>query len=155
MRVLLFQKINITNLTILLLFQVNLFFSCTKETGREKEEGAIVADLWMRPRPPGVRMVSIYGKIQNNGSYERKILSWQSSSFSSLEMHESKLDEKGIMRMKEIPLPVVLPVGESNWEPGSTHIMGIGAVSEKEEEAFLEVQWEDGKKSVWKVEIRK
>ncbi len=100
-------------------------------------------------------MVSIYGKIQNNGSYERKILSWQSSSFSSLEMHESKLDEKGIMRMKEIPLPVVLPVGESNWEPGSTHIMGIGAVSEKEEEAFLEVQWEDGKKSVWKVEIRK
>lgn len=110
-------KINITNLTILLLFQVVLFFSC-----RSAPNGFEVKLL-----PEDVHSSVAYGTLLIDSKVNQALIGVKCDGFERVEWHESKIDENQIMRMIQIPYPIHLVADRKySFQPGGSHLMLFG-----------------------------
>jgi copper(I)-binding protein len=68
----------------------------------------------------------IYMTLMNEGSADDVLLSAETDAAEAAELHESKMDDKGVMRMKPLDR-LDLPAGEAAvLAPGGKHLMLIG-----------------------------
>ena len=73
---------------------------------------------------------AVYMKLVNQGGTDDVLLSAASDMASAVELHESKLDENGVMKMGPVPNIPVPAGGSATLEPGGLHVMLIGLKKE-------------------------
>lgn len=90
--------------------------------------GAVhVADAWAGTTPPNAETAAIYLSISNETSKAAHVLSVTSEHCGSTEIHESKLDDQQVMRMRPADADA-LTVGSGEtleMRPGALHVMCI------------------------------
>jgi copper(I)-binding protein len=117
MMVLLLRKLNTIKWTLLLLFQVNLSFSCTSPP----------ADFTVRLAPDQVKTSVAYGSFLSDPKNDLVLTKIQCEGYDFVEWHESKIDEKGIMRMNKKPYPLSLKKNTMySFVSGGGHLMLMG-----------------------------
>ncbi|MCZ8156297.1 MAG: copper chaperone PCu(A)C [Leptospira sp.] len=105
---------NLTNLSILLLIQVNLSFSCRK----------LDSSLTVRLVPDHAKLSVAYGDVTLATQKPEKLVEINCEAFGKVEWHDSKIDEAGVMRMNEVPLPLEIEKGKLyRFEPNGQHLM--------------------------------
>lgn len=83
-----------------------------------------VTDVWARPMPQG-QNGAVYFTIQNHTDTDDQLLAVKGDIASSVEMHLSAMNDKGVMSMSKQD-SVKIPVGETiAFEPGGLHVMLI------------------------------
>ena len=78
---------------------------------------------WLKQLPPVVPLRAGYISIENNSDQNHEIIAFQSDAFEAVEMHETRMQQDGTMRMVElesIPLPAKSLV---ELKPGGRHLM--------------------------------
>ncbi|WP_167481802.1 copper chaperone PCu(A)C [Leptospira bouyouniensis] len=134
--VLLFRKVNTTNLGILLLIQVNLFSFCHKSN--------VSQTLWTIPVPDVAKTTAVYGEIQNPSDNEITIVALESNEYKKVEFHTMVLDNEGIMRMKKMEFPISLKPKEIiKLERGGSHLMLYDKQTTKEK-LMITIQYSNG-----------
>lgn len=84
-------------------------------------------DGWIKQLPPVVPMRAGYMQIKNHSSTAQQIVSLQSSSFETVEMHETKMAE-GMMKMIELESLEIPEKSTVELKPGGKHLMLITPV---------------------------
>jgi periplasmic copper chaperone A len=79
---------------------------------------------WIRSGPPGATVLAGYARLSNPGTTELRIVEARSSSFASVEFHET-LDEDGVAKMRAVEALVIPAGGSLTLEPGGLHLMLI------------------------------
>ena len=64
--------------------------------------------------------------LMNEGDAEDRLLSADSDVADAVELHESKMDENGVMKMSPIEAVIVPAGGSATLEPGGMHVMLLG-----------------------------
>jgi copper(I)-binding protein len=83
-----------------------------------------VTDVRARPMTQG-QNGAIYFTIQNHTEMDEQLLAVKGDVASSIEMHQSAMNDKGVMSMAKQD-SVKIPVGETvTFEPGGLHVMLI------------------------------
>gem|GEM_PF-2490566 len=125
-----FRNLNTIILTIIFLFQVNLYFSCTNATEEllvQKEESGILAGFWVRKVPDSATVTAGYGKITNLRDTDVEIRGIRSEDFEMVEWHHSSIDPSGVAKMRKVDFPIPLTSNkEVLLEKGADHLMLIG-----------------------------
>ncbi len=115
--VLLKQKINYTNGSILLLFQAYLFFSCAHEQSQFE----------IRVQPEMVASSAAYGNLWIDSKEEKTLTEIQCTGYTTVEWHKSSSDARGIMRMRKVPFPITLKQNQMySFVKGGDHLMLLG-----------------------------
>ncbi|GBF50479.1 hypothetical protein LPTSP4_20040 [Leptospira ryugenii] len=107
-----------------MLFQVILSFSCTKiQLNPENQTNA----FQVRSVPEGVTLSVAYGTWAPKVKAEAKLVGIHIQDFQLVEWHESQIDERAVMRMKKVNLPLSIPPGSVfTFSPSGTHLMLLG-----------------------------
>jgi periplasmic copper chaperone A len=88
--------------------------------------GAIEAsDVWARESPATAQTGAIYLELHNNTRTADALVGIQTPACGRVELHESAMDENGVMRMAPVPGErIELPAGShAVLAPGGLHIM--------------------------------
>ena len=73
---------------------------------------------------------AVFLKLMNEGHNDDMLISAGSDIAEAVELHESKMDEQGVMKMSPVP-NIPLPAGDTvALQPGGLHIMLIGLKEE-------------------------
>jgi len=73
---------------------------------------------------------AVFMKLMNEGGADDVLLSAQSGVAETVELHQSKMDENGVMKMSPVP-DIPVPAGETvTLEPGGLHVMLLGLKEE-------------------------
>ena len=93
----------------------------------EEGTGIVVSEGWARPTIGEGRITAAYMTLQNLGSEADTLRGASSPKAARVEIHETKMTDEGVMKMRPLADGLVLPPGESvSLEPGGTHIMVMG-----------------------------
>lgn len=93
-------------------------------------EQVTVTDLWGRPSPMSAANAAFYMSIHNNGSEPEELQAADIDICGRTELHESKIDDNGVMSMHHVE-KIDIPPGQTiSLEPGGLHIMCIGRQAE-------------------------
>lgn len=93
--------------------------------GCRSPEGISINEAWGRPSPRSAANAAFYMNIQNHGPEMVSLLGADIKICGSTELHESIIDENGVMRMEQIDR-IVIPAGSTvQLKPGGLHIMCI------------------------------
>jgi periplasmic copper chaperone A len=95
-----------------------------------------IADAWSRQPAAGQSVSAAYGIVSNPGDVDVTIVSASSPISTQVELHETLVDDDGMMSMVEREQGFVVPAGgEFVFEPGGPHVMilGIDAASYPDE----------------------
>ncbi len=107
-----------------------------------------VADAWAGTTPPNAETAAIYLTITNGTSTPAQVVSVASERCGGTEIHESKLDDQQIMRMRPASEDALAIGGGETLEmrPGGLHVMCIDVIEAFEEgDTFgYSVTFEDG-----------
>lgn len=92
------------------------------------EPGEItIEDPWSRQPAPGQPTSAVYGLIKNTTGADVRIVSASTNVTETTEIHETIIDEAGVMSMREKTDGFVVSAGGSfSFEPGGPHIMLMG-----------------------------
>lgn len=119
------------------------------------EQAVMVHDAWIRPAPPGAKVLAAYMTIMNGSSEQRALTSVSCGLFDKVEIHRTEMHE-GMMKM--VPQErLTLPAGGSvTLEPRGYHLMLIGtkSVPKEGEEVDMELHFDNGQTLHLKVPIR-
>ena len=116
-------------------------------------ESLQVTGAWIKNLPMAVPVRAGYMRISNNQNREVTIVSLQSKSFESIEIHQS-LEVNGMMSMR----PVDNPAGASlELAPGGYHLMMMHPLDELIPGQIVAVTlyYEDQKTQLIEMEVRK
>jgi len=128
------RKINITNLAILILFQLILSFSCKSENGDLIKNQTMFT---VRLAPDNAKTSVAYGSFLPHQSALSKI---ECEGYDQVEWHQTVIDEKGIMRMRKKNLPISLVKNkEIHFVPNGDHLMLIGKNRKLKEGDLLQI----------------
>ena len=82
------------------------------------------SDAWVQLPMPGMTMTSAFVNVANAGENDDRLLSVSSRWAGSVEIHEMKTSDEGMMGMRELIYGVKIPAGESvALSPSATHLM--------------------------------
>ncbi len=84
-----------------------------------------VTDIWGRPSPGSAANAAFYMHIRNNGSKMEELVAADIEVCDHSELHESTVDENGVMRMGQVAGISIPPAETVILEPGGLHIMCI------------------------------
>lgn len=88
-------------------------------------EQLTVSDSWGRPSPMAAANAAFYMSIHNNSSDVEELVAAEIDICGQTELHESMIDENGVMSMHHVEA-IIIPPGETILlEPGGLHIMCI------------------------------
>ena len=88
-------------------------------------EQITINDSWGRPSPGSAANAAFYMSIHNNGSEVEELVAADVDICDQIELHESRIDDNGVMSMRHIE-KIIIPPGETiDLEPGGLHIMCI------------------------------
>lgn len=90
------------------------------------DSGIFVSDAWVRQGPPGVTVTAAYMTILNSGDTGDKLLGISTDVCETVEIHESVVDDEGVVRMNIIQELAIPPGSEVRLEQGGKHLMLIG-----------------------------
>ena len=96
--------------------------------GGEATVGDIaVTDAWVRQPAEGQTTSAAYGTITNNGDTDVTLLAGSVPLDATVEIHETLMDDDGVMEMQERDDGFVIDAGATfELEPGGPHIMMLG-----------------------------
>ncbi len=101
-----------------------LFFSAA--TAVAAESVVTVDEPWVREGPPTARVLAGYMVIRNPGDQPQTIVGAGSPAFHAVEIHRT-VTEAGVARMAEQERLQIPAQGQVALEPGSYHLMLMGA----------------------------
>ncbi|MCO6453513.1 MAG: copper chaperone PCu(A)C [Caldilineales bacterium] len=112
------MKLSLLTLFVSLIL-ITAVAACTPTNG-----AMTVTDVWARPMPQR-QNGAVYFTIQNHTDTDDQLLAVKSDIASSVEMHLSAMNDKGVMSMSKQD-SVKIPIGEMiAFEPGGLHVMLI------------------------------
>ena len=90
--------------------------------------GIEVDGLWGRVSPVGAANGAFYMQITNDAGEDDALVAVHSPACRTVELHESQMDEEGVMRMGPVAGgQIELPAGETvALQPGGLHAMCVG-----------------------------
>ena len=86
-----------------------------------------VSDAWIREAPPGLMSVAGYALLENDGNKPLQIVKLQSSAFTEVRMHETRI-ETGIASMRSINTLDIAAHQRVTFAPSGKHFMLVNAV---------------------------
>ncbi|MBS12679.1 MAG: hypothetical protein CME19_13880 [Gemmatimonadetes bacterium] len=87
----------------------------------------VIRDAWVRNILPSQAVTAGYLTLTNSGDQQDRLVAVSTAAFDSGELHEMKVDARGVMKMRKSG-PIDLPVNEPvTLERGGLHLMLIGA----------------------------
>lgn len=86
--------------------------------------GIEVVDPHVKLMPPGVRTTAAYMTLRNGGEQDARLVAASCSMAGVSELH-THIDDKGVMRMRQVKEIVVPARGETALRPGGNHLMLI------------------------------
>jgi len=101
-----------------------------------------VSDAWIREAPPGLMTLAGYAILANQGDKPLRIVKVQSSVFTEVQMHESRID-KGIASMHAIDAVDIAPHQSATFAPSGKHFMMMGAKQALKKGSQIQVQLQD------------
>lgn len=81
-----------------------------------------VTDAWVRATP-GMRIMSGYFEVTNNGDAAVRLTAVSSPQFARAGMHESVVDDSGMARMRPVDALTLAPGETLAFAPGGYHVM--------------------------------
>ncbi|MEQ1754996.1 MAG: copper chaperone PCu(A)C [Micropepsaceae bacterium] len=82
------------------------------------------SDAWVQLPMPGTTMTAAYVNVPNAGDVDDRLLSVSSRWAGSVEIHEMRTGDDGMMGMRELIYGVRIPAGETTGlTPSTTHLM--------------------------------
>ena len=82
-----------------------------------------IDDTWIKNLPPTVPVRAGYMRIYNPGDTAVNILSVSSDAFSNVEVHQTIMEDDGLMRMEQVPALTIEPNSQLELQPGGIHLM--------------------------------
>jgi len=119
-------------------------------------ESLRVTDAWIKNLPMAVPVRAGYMHISNNQNREVTIVSLQSKSFESIEIHQS-MEVNGMMSMRPVDT-LSIPAGASlELAPGGFHLMMMNPLDEliPGQKVAVTLYYEDQKAQLIEMEVRK
>ena len=106
-----------------------------------------IAEAWSRQPAEGQTATAVYGVVSNPTGEDVRIVAAASPVTDTVELHETLMDDEGVMSMQEVEEGFVVPAGgEFTFEPGGPHVMVLGidpATYPAEVEVTLEFEGAD------------
>lgn len=85
-----------------------------------------VAEVWLRPTPPGAKVAAVYAQLHNAADRPLSVTAVRTDVADEAELHEMRTVD-GVMRMRHLEEGVRLAPGASAaLEPGGVHVMLFG-----------------------------
>lgn len=101
-----------------------LLASCSGEPDRT---GIEIGNAWARATPPGATIAAGYLTLMNRGPQADRLIGAESTAAQRIELHGTRMDERGMVQMRPFETGIELPVNEAvHLEPGAAHLMLIG-----------------------------
>lgn len=89
--------------------------------------GISVSDAWVRPTIGEGKTTAAYMTITNTGEMDDVLKAVQSPKAARVELHETKMTDAGVMRMRPLEDGLPLPAGATaELKPGGMHVMIMG-----------------------------
>lgn len=84
----------------------------------------LIQSPWSREIPRGAKVAAGYVVLRNAGPAAERLVSATAEIASKVEIHEMRVDDKGVMRMRQLPQGLEIPAGGNiELKPGSFHLM--------------------------------
>lgn len=78
----------------------------------------------IRAVPPGVRITAAYMQLANRTNADDRLVAVRMAGAGRVEIHETVVDDEGVMRMRPLEAGLPLPAGTiTELKPGGAHIM--------------------------------
>lgn len=85
-----------------------------------------ITDIWGRSSPASAENAAFYMNIRNAGRVQDSLESAEIDICDSTQMHETNIDDDGVMSMEHVT-KIDIPNGETiSLEPGGLHLMCLG-----------------------------
>lgn len=109
------------------------------------EQALTVQEAWARPAGAGENS-AIYFQIENSTSEPDALLSVDTAVAGAVEIHQSRMDENGVMTMEQQSQVVIPDRSEVEFAPGGLHVMLIGLLEPLEvgDEFQVDLVFENG-----------
>lgn len=102
-----------------------------------------VVDPWGRTSPMNAEAGAFYMTIENGTDAEDRVLSATSDRCTMIELHNSSMNDEGVMSMAPAPEMFVVPAGGTLvLEPAGLHVMCMGLTSPLVEGETVEIAME-------------
>lgn len=106
-------------------------------SGSDSGEGVTVTEVWAREPAAGADRTAAYGEVTNQSDGEVTLIEVRSPVGSSVELHETFVDDAGTMSMQEREDGFLLEPGDNLvLEPGGAHIMIFEVTAEELADPF-------------------
>ena len=93
--------------------------------------GVTAEDAWSRPAPPVAPARAVYLELANGTQDSITVTGAESDACDSVEIHETSMDDAGVMRMRPLFGGLSLAAGESVvLAPGGIHLMCMEPITD-------------------------
>lgn len=89
-----------------------------------------VREAWGRPSPSSATNAAFYMRLENKGTVADKLIGAEIEICGQSELHETRIDENGVMRMSQVAEILIPPGQEISLEPGGYHVMCLDRSAE-------------------------
>lgn len=97
------------------------------------EQGLVISDARVQTPMTGKTITSGYFDITNHSKISDAIIGVESPVAERVEMHQSKVDENGVMKMRRQVAIDIKPGETINFKPGGHHLMLFGVTLEADQ----------------------
>lgn len=111
---------------------------------------------YVREMPPMAPATGAFMTLLNTGDAKIAVVRAQSDAANTVELH-THINDKGVMRMREIPEIVIEPMGQTELKPGGLHVMLIGPTRALKEGDLVDITliMADGSEKSLQAPVRK
>ena len=147
------STIRFRSITLVLILAMSMLSACQQASGPK----IVTSGAWGRPSPKMAMAGAVYVVIENQGNQADRLIGATSAAAKTVEIHESYMDDNGVMGMRPLEGGLEIPAGnKAELKPGGYHIMLIDLVQPLEAGAKITVtlQFEKSDDIVLEAEIR-
>lgn len=140
-------------IALVLILATVILSACQQSSGPK----IVTSGVWGRPSPKMAMAGAVYVLIENQGNEADRLIGASSAAAKTVEIHESYMDENGVMGMRPLEGGLEIPAGnKAELKPGGYHIMLIDLVQPLEAGAKITVtlQFEKSGEIALEAEIR-
>jgi copper(I)-binding protein len=120
------MSVRFRSFTLILIVAMLILSACQPASNGPQ---IVTSGAWGRPSPKMAMAGAVYVTIKNKGNEADRLISASTTAAKTVELHESYMDENGVMGMRPLEGGLEIPAGETaKLEPGGNHIMLIDLV---------------------------
>ena len=147
------STIRFRSIALILIFAMAMLSACQQASGPK----IVTSGAWGRSSPKMAAAGAVYVLIENQGNEADRLVGVSSAAAKTVEIHESYMDDNGVMGMRPLEGGLEIPAGnKAELKPGGYHIMLIDLVQPLEVGSKITVtlQFEKSDDIVLEAEIR-